>query len=374
MKQLTIIFVLFFFLTPLFAQWQNVVLADAGGYYYASSELEKPDNPLDIGRYSAGNLLDRNSATAWVEGEKDSGTGAYVFLGMGTSLKNNIIFYNGYQQSDNLFKKNNRVKDLKLTFYIGFYNADKEGQFGVALTAAAYQDTAIITLQDKAGPQIVNFPFDQQKIKTFSERELKRYLIDYKKVLSDMYLENPPEKIFFVKFEILSIYEGSTWDDTCIAEIEFSNRKMGEFVPLNENIQRVYENDNSTQILIRTSGNRVLILADAQDIAEANGYCGEGEFLTLSLIDVSPDNNWAVITRLHGFAGGGHVEESYHLWSIKQMNPVPEFILQAYGVTSADAIFFVTKNNRLHLKTDLDKTIRVEDLELDMNRSLADNK
>ena len=359
-------FVLFIFLTPLFAQWQSIFLFDAGGFYYASSELEKPDNRMDIGRYSPGNLLDHDSATAWVEGEKDSGIGTYVFLGMGTSIKNNIIFYNGYQQSDNLFRKNNRVKDLKLTFYIGFYTIDEEGQFGVDLTAASYQDTALITLQDKIGPQVVDFPFELQKLRAFNEKEQKKYLIDYKKVLPDTVSDNPPEEVLFVKFEIISVYEGSTWDDTCIAEIEFSNRRMGEFVPLNESIKDVYQDEDSGNILIQTSGNRVLVLANAQNIALENGYSQEGEFLTLSLIDVSPDNNWAVIIQQHGFTGGGHVEETYQLWSLKQMNSIPEFILQAYGVTPADVIFFVEKNNRIYLKTVEDKTIRIEDLELDM--------
>jgi hypothetical protein len=366
MKQIVIFLVLFNFLTPLFAQWQSIFLFDAGGFYYASSELEKPDNRMNTGRYSPRNLLDHDSATAWVEGEKDSGIGTYVFLGIGTSLKNNIIVYNGYQQSENLFKKNNRVKDLKLTFYVGFYNTDEEGQFGVDLTAAAYEDSSIITLQDKIGPQVIDILFELEKIRVFNEKERKQYLIDYKKVLPDMGSENPPEEVLFVKFEILSVYEGSTWDDTCIAEIEFSNREMGEFIPLNESINEVYQDDKSGNILIRTWGNKILVLANARNIALENGYSGEGEFLTLSLMDASPDKSWAVINYQHGFTGGGHIEETYQLWSVLRMERVPDSILQAYGVTSIDVMTFVTKNDRLFLETIQGKTIRLEDMDMDM--------
>jgi hypothetical protein len=364
MKQLIIFLVLFNFLSLLFAQWESVFLFDAGGFYYASSELEEPSNPMDIGRYSPKNLLDHDSATAWVEGEKDSGTGAYVFLGIGTSLQDNIIVYNGYQQTENLFKKNNRVKDLKLTFYIGFSNKEG-GQYGVDLNAAAYEETALITLQDKPGPQIIDFPFRLEEIKAFREREHDKYMADYK---IEETRDNSPKEVLFVKFEIQSVYRGSTWDDTCIAEIEFSNREIGEFLPLNESIVEVYQDDNSGNILIQTSENKVLILANAQNIAREKEYSGEGEFFSLNLLDVSPDNCWAVIDYQHGFTGGGHIEETHQLWSVLKMEIVPDSILQAYGVSPFDALTIISKNNRFYLNTSEGKKILLEDLQQDIEQ------
>ncbi len=347
-------------LCPLLVEGESFSFTEAGGIFSASSELEKPANPMDRGRYSPGNLLDRDPSTAWVEGEKGPGIGSFVLLGAGNSLKRYIVIYNGYEQSERLFKKNNRVQKLAVTVYAGFTREAQQNQFGFTADAEAFPETVEITLEDKMGPQVFPFPFDTGKVKAFKRLlETKYHADDEKKV----------REFYFFKFKILSVYRGSTWNDTCIAEIGFGNRKMGEFVPLNENISGVYEDENSDAIFVKTSGGHSVLLVSARSVSAQLGYTGSGEFLTLNLMDVDAKKHWALIAYEHGFTAGGSIEETYHLWSLKLLQEVPPTLEAAYGLTPDAGLSFTVKNGRSCLETDSGNSILLEDLELDMDRS-----
>ena len=370
MKTAVFFLILTIFAIPLFGQWETYSFVEAGGIYSASSELEKPSSPMDIGKYSPKNLLDNSLKTSWVEGEKGSGIGSFVLLGMGKALKQFFVVYNGYEQSENLFLKNNRVKELKVTLYEGFTDDSKANQFGFDADAMQYQKTKTILLEDRMGMQVFPIPFDRNKVKDFVEEARRNYLAGTK---NDSTVKTGTLQSFlFVKYEIISVYKGSKWDDTCIAEIGFSNRGKGEIVPLGESIEKVYEDDDSEHVIIETNKHTTVTLADAADIARGLGYTGDGEFFTIMVWDAAVKEGWVILDYQHGFTDGGHIEETQHLWSLKYLKEVPPSLLSAYGIEPQDELSFNNKNGRLYAETDSGKNIMMEDLALDMD-NMNDN-
>lgn len=128
--------------------------------YSASSHLKE-----DTVVYSVNNLSSRG--LPWVEGEKGAGIGSEIIISSQDSMKK-LFIYNGYQKQKhnlidyNLYESNNRVKKLKLK------SNNKEIEYEVS---------------DSIALQSFNIPWNNVK-------ELK--------------------------IEILDIYEGTRWNDTCI--------------------------------------------------------------------------------------------------------------------------------------------------------------
>ena len=340
----------------LFAQWETVFFTEAGGVYAASSELEKPTEFMEVGEYSPMNLFDDSLETSWVEGEAGPGTGSYVLIGQRGELKKYIMINNGYQKSESLFLKNNRVKDFKLSLYSGFTSDMRAGQIGFEADILQITEPVNFTLKDEMGVQPFEMPFETAGVEALRDSELIRY--------TGAHPEEPGIQEFLIlKFEIASVYEGSLWDDTCIAGISFSNRSQENCLLPNEHITGAFTEVESENVFVQTSQGRKLLLVDAKALAKEKGYTAEGEFLTFTLFDVSPDNLWAVIIEDHGFTSGGHIEETSQLWSLARMKEVPPALMEAYKATP---LGFKIRSGTLYLETYEDKFVRLEDLDLDM--------
>ncbi len=121
--------------------------------------------------YSASNLLDGNNDTAWAEGVSGDGVGEYVsFSSQEPQVIKGIKIDNGYCKSVGLYNKNNRVKKIKIEFSDGtVVEGDLSGEYGV--TDEIVLDEPVICTE--------------------------------------------------VKFEILEVYKGTEYKDTCINEISF---------------------------------------------------------------------------------------------------------------------------------------------------------
>lgn len=161
-----------------------------GAYYYIGSwgcnyyENGGPDSTWassTLGKnFDVENLGDEILDRAWAEGKPGSGIGETINY---RTIRNawpleKIIIYNGYQKEIGLWKRNNRVKELKL--YVD----------GKAV--------AVLPLADETGAQ----SFDVTK--WFKQRE----------------------KPYAIKLEILSVYKGDKHDDTVISEIAFDGEAM----------------------------------------------------------------------------------------------------------------------------------------------------
>lgn len=130
--------------------------------YTATSSLKEGDR-----YYSPTNLGEIRPGNPWVEGAKGAGIGEKITTKW--NIKKGgikaLIFANGYvsYNKPNLFLQNNRVKRLRLS--------NESGQMNF-----------FVDLNDTPNPQIFILPVETHD----------------------------------VTFEIISVYEGSRWDDTCI--------------------------------------------------------------------------------------------------------------------------------------------------------------
>ena len=138
----------------------------------------------DTFKYTIQNAFDKNPATSYVEDTDDD----LMYISFGLSYKNSkgkpemvnnkkIAIINGYAKNYDLYKNNNRVKEINGDIY-------SNGEL-------LFKHKETLFLDD--------FKFDYQ-------------VFDWE----------PRES-----FSVQNIYKGSKFNDTCIAEIDFCNKKSG---------------------------------------------------------------------------------------------------------------------------------------------------
>lgn len=159
--------------------------------------------------YSRDKAFDDDTSTAWVEGNPDSGIGEYIFCAisvdrdvytkdfqydecLGFSL--DFTFVNGYAKNESLFKKNNRVKKIKIEVY------EVKEKSSAVDHVSVLSWTEEFTLKDTMSPQTVRM------------LEKPSWIYDG---MSDNY-----NMWLFAKITILDVYKGTAYDDTCISEIK----------------------------------------------------------------------------------------------------------------------------------------------------------
>ncbi|MDI7184549.1 NADase-type glycan-binding domain-containing protein [Leptospira santarosai] len=197
--------------------WENEVKVlaklwnESGGGIIATSTMSG-QTPK---QYSIDNVRDANFQTAWCT-DKGSKGGSIAFMGqtsasgMGVSyyhleeyLKNykykaKLLIHNGYGKSEEAYYNNNRIKKAKLKIYeTGMHEGDGGGKPYISKSPSLI---AVKELEfgEKLGLQIFDLEFDlkgRYGVKGFSEL-----------------------KMFYV-FEIVEIYKGKKYDDTCISEL-----------------------------------------------------------------------------------------------------------------------------------------------------------
>lgn len=134
----------------------------------ASSQLYEHNRPADA--YKAENVIDGKAATAWAEGVEGPGIGEWLKFGLDEPRKVKAVrIVTGYPKTAQIFKNNNRVRQIKISFSDGRFQMNE--------------------LKDV--------------------QEVQRILID----------RDTPTK--YIKLEIMDVYKGARFDDTCIAEVEF---------------------------------------------------------------------------------------------------------------------------------------------------------
>lgn len=134
----------------------------------ASSQLYEHNRPADA--YKPENVLDGKPSTAWAEGVDGSGIGEWLKFGLDEPRKVKAVrIISGYPKTTQIFKNNNRVRYIKISFSDG----------------------------------------------RFQMNELKD-VQDFQRILIDR--DTPTS---YIKLEIMDVYKGARFDDTCIAEVEF---------------------------------------------------------------------------------------------------------------------------------------------------------
>lgn len=155
---------------------------------YATSAL--PEDAY--GFYGASNLDDSNIRTAWSEGVPGPGLGQWVAIASEDSFTA-VVVHNGYWENQRGWESNNRVKRARIRIY-----------------TYAKQNTQTI----RVGPRKVE------------------YLVEFEDKYEDSFWQvwdgitgispnKEPTSYLFV-LEILDVYRGTRYDDTCISNISLT--------------------------------------------------------------------------------------------------------------------------------------------------------
>lgn len=157
-----------------------------------------------------------NAGSAWVEGARDDGIGEWVIIpikpqndDVAMRLTNCEIRYplhvsldiwNGFQRSLDLYRKNNRVKEAKISIYAAAMSFGQDDAFLLWNPEVVHEEK--ITLSD----EIEENPFCFNSTNADFSFELPE---KYRSEMCELYL----------KLEILSVYKGTKYSDTCICDM-----------------------------------------------------------------------------------------------------------------------------------------------------------
>jgi len=131
--------------------------------------------------YEEKNLTDSKQSTVWVEGDSGSGLGAWVQIDLPEETEvESFRIWNGNWYTHDFWQRHNRVKELEV-----------EASDGTKYT---------FNLADEMAPETVEFA--------------------------------KPVKTSFLRFKIKGIHKGSTFNDTCLSEIQLLDAAPEAFVPV----------------------------------------------------------------------------------------------------------------------------------------------
>lgn len=143
-----------------------------GSETYCVSSVLKPQFGNS---YGVQNLFNASTGTAWVEGRDGNGVGEWITVEFDAMrVVKSINVQNGYQKSNDIFRKNNRVRQLRAVFSQG--------------------ETQTFTLRDRLGSEVLTLP--------------------------------TPVRAYWVKFIIEDVWAGNTYADTAITKLVVSSERV----------------------------------------------------------------------------------------------------------------------------------------------------
>lgn len=258
----------------------------------ASSVLES-DRYWEMSRYDPGKALDADPGTAWVEGGPGPGIGESIVLAF-TDYPEALGFINGFAKDRNLFARNHRVKTLNAQVFTAV-NID-----GYATETLTFYDALpvgparTVRLSDTLEAQRARLPVApgsaEEAMARFRSADAVRDWTFPQAV--EMGIDGdmgvPLRFRYIVRLEIAEVYRGTTWEDTCIAEIW---PDYGE-------IADVTVDDSDRRLLLTTAdGRRIPGYADFEYV--------------LTLLARSDDAEWAIVIKEPAYPGPQRVNSKY---------------------------------------------------------------
>ena len=190
--------------------------------------------------YAAANAVDGDSGTCWVEGVEGPGTGEWLLVWTDDEFEEMEIV-SGFARSENLFRKNNRPRRIEVqlipTLTAPGLVTELDYVFYLGLTPGP---TYTVVLEDTCLPQQIALPWDLQTQGELIYETIEGLFTDHARLgeaiekslgyqdTSDLsgrnlalFLREVRERYLrmFVRLTIVDVYRGSTYDDTCIAEV-----------------------------------------------------------------------------------------------------------------------------------------------------------
>ena len=332
--------------------WERLELLSAYGFHTCSSELDAVDPFEGMGKYGPHNLLDADLATAWVEGADGDGIGESVTIEAGEILEEAIIIRNGYQKSQALFNANSRVKKLRLTLFAGFMIPGDVTELYAYFSVVPFGESVEVELEDKWGIQRIPMPFDIDEAAEFKQEQHDVFIREAASRIEEIQansegFESEPKFRYFLRCEILEVYKGSKYEDTCISDIWFGkNIKTGmKSIPGELAISDIIKDDDEGIVYVVTEDGQKFLLADEAALSEKENL-PEGVFLYLEIMDISPDMEWVQIDYMYRQEEEARIEEIGHLYSARYLREVDlSFLddppLAMFGFTESDSTLYL---------------------------------
>jgi hypothetical protein len=188
--------------------------------------------------YTPERLFDGDSGTCWVEAGPGGGIGEWILFVINRPVEG-LRMTNGFARSPELYQSNNRLKTVRLSFVVGFTAPGLVTELDYYLYFLTDLKETEVQLQDTMAPQPVDFSIAYQEHRQMVWEALDRFYDSYpffmREIEKDLGLEpnigkeqlKQQQDLIFEAFgmsclrlEILEVYPGERYDDTCLSEIE----------------------------------------------------------------------------------------------------------------------------------------------------------
>lgn len=187
--------------------------------------------------YTPEQLFDGDPGTCWVEAAAGDGIGEWVMFAVNRPVEG-LRMTNGFARSPALFQSNNRIRRLRLSFVVGFTAPGLVTELDYYLFFTTELKEAEVQLRDTLEPQPVEFSVSWEEHQELVWEALQRFYDTYplfiRKIAEDLGMEPEIGKeqlkqnqdlIFEVfgmsclRLEILEVFPGDRYDDTCLSEV-----------------------------------------------------------------------------------------------------------------------------------------------------------
>ena len=188
--------------------------------------------------YTPEQLFDGDPGTCWVEAVPGGGIGEWVLFVVNRPVEG-LQLTNGFARSPTLYQNNNRIKRLRLSLVVGFTAPGLVTELDYYLYFLTELMIEEVQLQDTPEPQPIDFSVSYEEHRQLVWEALDRFYDSYpffmREIEKDLVLEcnigkeqlKLEQDLIFEAFgmsclrlEILEIYSGERYDDTCLSEIE----------------------------------------------------------------------------------------------------------------------------------------------------------
>ncbi|MDI7219141.1 hypothetical protein QMN07_16715 [Leptospira santarosai] len=147
-------------------------------------------------KYSPYYAMDGDPSTAWSEGVDGDGIGEVLLTFV--DVRKKIKIWTGYGRSEEIFKNNNRPKDVTLYIFEALNTSD--GTISITLQNLVLRGQVEYTLKDENGYQEISLP----KVKLIGSKGT---------------VGNSGDRFTVLGIKINSVYKGEKYQDTLISEV-----------------------------------------------------------------------------------------------------------------------------------------------------------
>jgi hypothetical protein len=216
--------------------WKELHLK-SGQSLWASSELVEKYKGRTV-EYSVKNIFDEKKDTCWAEGVTGDGIGENITIVVNKDI-GRIGILNGNAKNLEIYKKNNRINKLKCYLFIAFTAPGLVSETDSYLYFMKSSNPSTVKLPDVDKMHYFESPFTTEDQQEFRAQAMEDFIKDQPLLFGQIEKELGVRKdkqgderqqfdndflaaysIYGLVLEIGAVYPGSTYQNTCISEIE----------------------------------------------------------------------------------------------------------------------------------------------------------